>query len=84
MGNKIEKVSWEEISEGHDYETQEVGIYSKSVLLSSGCCEDRMGNDPEYSPGVTRTACFYLVDILEFLDKISFRGPHIKSRLSAS
>ena len=30
------KASWEEISKGHGYETQEVGIYSKSLLLSFG------------------------------------------------
>lgn len=78
MRNKIGKVSWEEISEGHESE-KEVGIYAKRPLpWSSGYYEDRMGNDPEYSPGVTRTACFYLIDILEFLDKISFRGPHLR------
>lgn len=49
MGNKMEKSS-EKISKGHDNEAQEVGTYSNSLLLSSGGCEDRMGNDPGYSP----------------------------------
>ena len=34
MGNKIEKANWEKISD------PEVGMYSKSLLLSSGCCEE--------------------------------------------
>lgn len=81
---KMEKESWEEISEGQDKEAQEVGIYSKSLLLSFRCQEDRMGNDPGYSPGMTRTDCFYLVDILEFLDKISFGRPYAKPPSSAN
>ena len=43
-----------------------------------------MGNDPGYSPGVTRADCFYLVDLLDFLDKISFGRPHTKPLLSAN
>lgn len=43
-----------------------------------------MGNDPGYSPGVTRAECFYLVDLLDFLDKISFGRPHTKPLLSAN
>lgn len=31
-----------------------------------------MGNDPGYSPGVTKVVCVYLAVILGFLGKISF------------
>lgn len=72
------KVQWELTWGVHYCEAQEAGMSSKSILLSSGCCENRMGNDPGYYPVVTGTVCFCLVDILEFLDKISFGVPNVK------
>lgn len=70
------------MSGAHCYDTQEDTIYSQSTLLHPWCCEDRMGYDPEHF-SMPRTACFHPVDILELLDKISFRGPNRKPLLSA-
>lgn len=49
----------------------------KIFFVEFWCYEDRMGNDLGYFFGVIRIVCFYLVDILEFLDKILFKGLYI-------